>query len=552
MLPIFHPLDSSLADPSRFTAPFCYEPHPLCLAAAAEVQRYIMSDGALRADAGRGKMFGVLVVRTADGRRGFLAAYSGLLAGRNDHAYFVPPVFDAMQPDGYFKTHEAEITAINRQIDAILHSERYAEARCLRSRIEQCNKAEEDAFRLKMAEAKAARDARRSSGEPVTADDEARMIRESQFMKAELRRIRQRGKERLCEAEAAVSEVEAHVSRLKAQRKAMSDSLQRWLFSRYSMLDARGERRDLCSIFASTPGGVPPSGAGDCCAPKLLQCAYLNGLRPVCMAEFWWGASPAHEVRHHLHYYPACRGKCLPILTHMLKGLDVEKGSVERGVSQPLEIVYEDEWLAVVNKPSGMKSVPGKGVAASVFDEMCLRRAGKPRVMLPHRLDMDTSGLLLVAYDEDTYRKLQAQFAAREVKKRYVALLDGVPDRPASGTISLPLRPDPLDRPYQKVDYDNGKDAVTEYKITDNDGRFARVELFPLTGRTHQLRVHCAHAAGLGTPIVGDRLYGHGTGSRLCLHAEELSFTHPATGRRMAFRTPAAFFLASDNGIMDK
>lgn len=536
MLQIFHPLDSSLAEPSRFTDPFCYEPHPLCLAAADEVQRYIMSDSVLRADADRGKMFGVLVVRTSDGRLGFLAAYSGLLAGRNDHCYFVPPVFDAMQPDGYFKTHEAEITAINRQIESLRRSESYAEARRLRSRIEQDNKAEEDAFRRRMAEAKAARDARRSSAEPVTEEEEARMIRESQFMKAELRRIRQRGKARLSEADAAVSEVEVRISRLKEQRKTMSDSLQSWLFSQYSMLNARGERRDLCSIFASTPAGVPPSGAGDCCAPKLLQCAYLNGLRPVCMAEFWWGASPANEVRHHLHYYPACRGKCLPILTHMLQGLDVEKGSVERGVSQPLEIVYEDEWLAVVNKPSGMKSVPGKGGAASVLDEMRQRRADKPHVMLAHRLDMDTSGLLLVAYDDDTYRKLQAQFAAREVKKRYVALLDGVPDRPASGTISLPLSPDPLDRPYQKVDRKNGKTAVTEYRITDNDGRFARVELFPLTGRTHQLRVHCAHAAGLGVPIVGDRLYGHGTGSRLCLHAEEITFVHPVTGRRMTFR----------------
>lgn len=540
MLTKFHPLHTDMAEPAKFTNPFHYEPHPLCLMAAAEVQACIAADADLRADADRGKMFGVLVVRTADGLLGYLAAYSGLLAGSNSHEFFVPPVFDAMRPGGYFKTREAGITAINHEIDRLTHSDGYAAALAARDRCRRDCDEREAAFRQTMKEAKAARDARRASPAGITAEDEASMTRESQFMKAELRRLKKRSAVLMAEAEAAVGAIEAEISRLKARRKAMSDSLQRWLFSRYSMLNARGERRDLCSIFASTPQGTPPSGAGDCCAPKLLQYAYLNGMRPVCMAEFWWGRSPAAEIRHHLRYYPACRGKCLPILSHMLQGLDVEEGSAERAVSEPLEIVYEDEYVAVVNKPAGMKSVPGRGGAPSLIEEMRLRYPGRAEIKPVHRLDMDTSGLLIVAFDGQTYKALQAQFAAREVKKRYVALLDGVTAAPAEGRICLPLAPDPLDRPYQKVDPVNGKPAVTDYKITGIRGNVTRIILSPLTGRTHQLRVHCAHADGLGTPILGDRLYGHG-GARLCLHAEAITFTHPATHRRMTFERKAVF-----------
>ena len=540
MLSSLHPLHAALPRPAKFTDPFCYEPHPLCLLAAEELQRYVAGDDALRADADRGKMFGVLVVEAADGSLGYLAAFSGLLAGGNGHEFFVPPVFDATPPGGYFKTREAEISAINKRIDGVLRSGEYLSAVSQRDECAAANAKAEDEYRQAMREAKARRDAVRRSAQPLTPDAEAAMLRESQHQKAELRRLKRRGAELLAAKDEAVRAFEAEIAGLKAQRKRMSDDLQRWLFSQYTMLNARGERRNLLSIFADTPRRVPPAGAGDCCAPKLLQCAFLNGLRPVCMAEFWWGASPAGEVRHHLHFYPACRGKCLPILTHMLQGLDVEKGGYEHAVSQPLEIVYEDEWLAVVNKPAGMKSVPGREGGVSVLEEMRRRRPGCPSATPVHRLDMDTSGLLVVAYGVDVYKELQAQFAARAVKKRYVALLDGAPDRPPHGEITLPLRPDPLDRPYQKVDFDAGKPAVTEYWILGTEGNATRVALFPHTGRTHQLRVHCAHAAGLGAPILGDRLYGHG-GGRLCLHAEAITFTHPVTGRKMNFERKAEF-----------
>ena len=540
MPPFFHPLQTDLPRPPKFNDPFDYEPHPLCLAAARELQRYVAGDAVLRADADRGKMFGVLVVETAGGALGYLAAFSGLLAGSNDHEYFVPPVFDATPPDGYFKTREAEITGLNRRIADVLGSEQYRKAAAERDDCRRANAEEEDAYRRIMAGAKAARDARRRSPQPVTAEEEAAMIRESQHQKAELRRLKQRGRERLEAAGRDVEALDAEIAELKARRRRMSDDLQHWLFSQYSMLNARGERRSLVSIFGDTPQRVPPSGAGDCCAPKLLQCAYGHRWRPVSMAEFWWGRSPEGEVRHHLHYYPACRGKCLPILRYMLQGLDIEGGRLRGFAHGALEMVYEDEWLAVVNKPAGMKSVPGCDAGGSVVEELRVMRPGKPCIKPVHRLDMDTSGLLIVAYDAGTYVNLQAQFADRRVKKRYIALLDGIVEAPPHGVISLAMRPDPLDRPYQKIDPEHGKPAVTEYRIVGVDAGLTRMELIPHTGRTHQLRLHCAHAKGLGVPILGDHLYGRG-GARLCLHAEALAFVHPVTGKAMTFERRAEF-----------
>lgn len=540
MLTEFHPLHTDLPRPCKFTNPFHYEPHPLCLLAAQEVQAYISADDGLRADADRGKMFGVLVVEADGGQLGYLAAYSGLLCGTNDHPFFVPPVFDATQPDGYFKTHEAEITAINRRIDGILHSDGYVAATHELAKMKEEHMEMLNDYRRQMSQAKLKREAKRRVAEHITPEDEAAMIRESQFMKAEYKRLKRRCADEAAPVEAKVNGYEDEISALKSRRRQMSDALQRWLFSQYSMLNALGERKDLCAIFAETPQRVPPSGAGDCCAPKLLQHAYLNRMRPVCMAEFWWGASPAGEVRHHLRYYPACRGKCLPILGHMLQGLEVENDGLEPAVTPPLEIVYEDEWIAVVNKPSGMMTVPGLTKGTSVLEEMRQRHPDKPGATPVHRLDMDTSGLIIVALDMETYKKLQAQFVQREVRKRYIALLDGVPDCPVHGEISLPLRSDPLDRPYQKVDFVNGKEAVTEYRVIEREGDVTRIALFPHTGRTHQLRVHCAHHDGLGVPIVGDRLYGH-PGGRLCLHAEAITFTHPVTGRTMNFERKAEF-----------
>lgn len=600
MSDLVHPLYTDIQPPRQFTYPFCYEPHPLCIAAAKEVQRYIEESGVWKDEKGPGKMFGVLCVREKGKVKseniGFLAAYSGLLAGRNDWGYFVPPVFDAQQPDGHFKTEERAISALNKEIDALQKSDIYLAQRSeyedAKLHIEQSI----EQMRCRVAEAKRLRDARRheaeQGGKPLTAEEKAAMVHESQHLKAEQRRLKQQCTATLDQLRRPLAEHEARVDALRRQRREMSDALQQWLFSQYRMLNANGEERDLVDIFGETINAMPPAGSGDCCAPKLLQYAYANGLEPVCMAEFWWGDSPKQEIRHHLHYYPACRSKCLPILTHMLRGLDVEPNPLAQPKTNDVpRIVYEDDTIIVVDKPAGMLSVPGKAVAdgdvalngnaAHTDDDVALdveeyvrqyltkNSQLKPKNSqlstlnshLPkavHRLDMDTSGLLVLALTDEAYIELQRQFASREVKKRYEAVLDGKPSvlcgAPGSkwlsvshdgreGRISLPLIADIMDRPRQRVDFDNGKTALTDYRIErllPNGGTL--VSLYPLTGRTHQLRVHCAHNEGLACPILGDPLYGHGCHtSRMYLHAAMVEFRHPVTGERLRFESASGF-----------
>lgn len=522
----FHPLHTDIPKPECFTYPFFYEPHPLCRLAASEVQAYIASQEFWQVEIARGKMFGVLVVEDAQGQLGFLAAYSGLLAERNDWPYFVPPVYDLLKPNSYFQINEAEITELNRQVREL---EELPIRQHLLTSLETLKTEQERQlimYRQQMRQAKLQRDSRRKEG-ILSMEEEESLIRESQFMKAELRRIKKRMEAQRSVIEKELCVYEEQLANLKQQRKHLSDDLQHWLFKQFRMLNANNEARDLCSIFSETIQGEPPAGAGECCAPKLLQYAYVHHLHPVCMAEFWWGASPKTEARHHLHYYPACRSKCLPILTHMLQGLNVEPNPLEKDIPQSLEILFEDEDLWVVNKPAGMLSVPGKSNRLSVSTWLQQHSSVDVQPLVVHRLDMATSGLLIVAKSWSNYKVLQAQFASRQVRKQYVAILDGlIPSK--SGTIRLPLRSDPMNRPYQIVDWEHGKEAVTEYEVLSvHEGR-TRIALRPQTGRTHQLRVHCVHKDGLACPIVGDSLYGTSS-DRLYLHAEEMTFRHPVT-----------------------
>jgi tRNA pseudouridine32 synthase/23S rRNA pseudouridine746 synthase len=434
-----HPLSTDIEKPERFTYPFCYEPHPLCLLAAEEVKRELAT-----MQLTEGKMFGVLVVsqETDDRSLGFLAAYSGLLEGRNDWPYFVPPVFDAQQPDGHFKQTEREIS-------------------------------------------------------------------------------------------------------LTPNSKKMSQDLQLWLFHQYQFLNARGEVKDLinvwqdyhCSPKIKNKYPLPPGGTGDCCAPKLLQYAYQHDLKPICMAEFWWGPSAKNDVRHHGQFYPACRGKCKPILTWMLQGLDVDPNPEEAGFPHLIpEIVYDDEAMAVLDKPSGLLSIPGR---TEDFSVATWAKTKWPDSMLVHRLDMGTSGLIVVAKTKEAYLSLQEQFVKHTIYKRYVALVDGIVS-PPKGRIELPLLCDPMNRPRQMVDYHRGKSAVTEYEVLSTAPTL--LALYPHTGRTHQLRVHCAHPDGLGCPILGDELYGRkDSADRLCLHCDRLELTHPITNQRMHFECKPTF-----------
>jgi len=562
---LFHLLHTHATPPAKFNNPFYYEPHELCLMAAAEVQNFIAKHPA--DDVNAGKMFGVLVVRglgdsgeQAGGEPplGYLAAYSGQLEDGTAEVYhrefgFVPAVFDYLQPDGYFKHEESLISGITADIQAI---EGCDELQGLLSRLTELRAEADRAIGERFAcmrEAKQRRDERRKEGF-LSAAEQREMVRESQFLKAEWHRAKQQYRQQIATVEAAVGVFDSKVQALKNERKRRSDALQAWLFAQFKMLNGRGECRSLPSIFASTTAGVPPSGAGECCEPKLLQYAFAHSMQPLCMAMFWWGASPKEEIRHHLHYYPACQGKCKPIMQWMLQGISVEENPLERDERQSLEVLYEDASLIVVNKPAGMLSVPGKSKRQSVLSivrDKCRKAVGP---MVVHRLDMATSGILVLAKDMASYIHLQRQFREHTIYKRYIAVLShpqevpiphAVASHAASGDgtcdgvwheLSLPLRADSLNRPYQRVDREHGKQAITRYRFVAED----RVELCPLTGRTHQLRVHCAHSDGLNNPIKGDTLYGKAA-DRLYLQAVELHFEHPVTGERMCFKVDEEF-----------
>ncbi len=529
--------------PERFTYPFRYRPHPLAARAAKELQLYLESVAEFQEEISFGKMFGVLVVGSETGI-GYLAAFSGLLHGSNDLPFFVPAVYDMLHPEGHFKVHENEISAINDEVSRLAaHPERTSLAHALALAREAADK-EISAHKDAMDAAKRHRDLMRGN---VGADE---LIRQSQFMKAELRRIKRRHEEVIAGLEAQLGEYDYQIAALKKERQKKSEDLQKWIFTRFKMRNALGDTKDLNEIFSPS---VPPAGSGECCAPKLLQYAYLHGLKPLCMAEFWWGRSPVGEIRRHLQYYPSCNSKCKPILGFMLQGLDVEPNPMEDICKKELELVYEDDCIAVAAKPEGMLSVPGKDASPSVYSILRQRFPDAEEPMIVHRLDMDTSGLMVIAKTKTAHENLQKQFEEHSISKTYIALLEhapaghssrhsGLDPESPSGRIELPLRPDLEDRPRQVVDHEHGKTAVTTYRILAADNGIARIELIPHTGRTHQLRVHCAHPEGLDSPIVGDPLYGSSEGrKRMFLHAAELSFTHPSTGQRMKFRKEPDF-----------
>ena len=541
---MLHRFTTSISDiplPERFTYPFCYTPHPLCVMAAEEVQNYLSKQSDWQEEFSQGKMFGVLIVQTEDGSIGYLTAFSGILAGKNIHPYFVPPVYDLLQPQGFFKIEEENISAINRRIHRLEENKKYID---LRSNLTQTTQSAQDALsiaKIQLKEAKDKRELLRKTGQ-LDAKEEADLIRESQFQKAEYKRLERSWKDKIASLQVEAGNWEKQIQELKAERKVRSAALQQQLFEQFRMLNYRGEAITLCDIFEQTVHKTPPAGAGECAAPKLLQQAYLHHWKPIAMAEFWWGNSPKNEVRHHGYYYPACKGKCEPILRHMLQGLEVEANPIqqeaERG-NEKLNIVYEDQWLLIINKPAGMLSVPGKERQTSIYD---LARKAYPEAdgpMIVHRLDMATSGLLIIAKDKKTHQHLQAQFKNRSIRKKYIALLDGVVLED-EGTIELPLCPNPLDRPRQMVDTQYGKPAITYYQVLERTDKYTRIAFYPHTGRTHQLRVHAAHPSGLHCPIIGDELYGK-KDKRLYLHAESIEFTHPVNGQSMCITEKADF-----------
>lgn len=539
---MFHSFQTSIAGielPRLFTYPFHYTPHPLCVMAAGEVQAYINKQTRWKEELDKGKMFGVLIVRTSNGQTGYLAAFSGNLCGSNSHSFFVPPVYDLLKPDGFFKIEEEQISAINHQIGQLQNCDRYLE---LQQKMERETASSQQALSEARKVLKAAKEKReqRRLHRP-NENEQAAMIRESQYQKAEFKRLERYWKEQISEIKTELESFSSQIEALKAERRNRSAALQQKLFQQFNFLNAKGETKNLCAIFEETVQKTPPAGAGECAAPKLLQYAYLSGLSPIAMAEFWWGESPKTEIRHHGYYYPSCRGKCEPILRHMLQGLNVEPAPSERySLSQNMpDILFEDQWLLVLHKPEGVLSVPGKSEEQSIYSLLRARYPEATGPLVVHRLDMATSGLLLAAKTQEVHRHLQAQFENRSIKKRYIALLDGIlPEE--EGVIDLPICPDYLDRPRQMVNEELGKTAITRYQVMDRKNGQTRIAFFPLTGRTHQLRVHAAHPLGLNCPIVGDELYGR-KAERLYLHAEYLEFIHPVSGQRMVIEKKAEF-----------
>lgn len=554
MIHFFDQPVSHIALPERFTYPFNYTPHPLCVLAAEEVKAYISTKKEWLEELTLGKMFGVLIVQTQEegsSSIGYLAAFSGNLAGKNLHPYFVPPVYDLLQPQGFFKIEEEQISAINVRISALevnphyLHLKEKLDRETEQTRLALIQAKEE------LKTAKKERELRRKSSPALSKEEQDALVRESQYQKAEFKRLERGWKERIKTLEEEVITFETEIEKLKNERKQRSAALQQKLFEQFRMLNAKGEIKDLCTIFEQTVHKIPPAGAGECALPKLLQYAYLHQLKPLAMAEFWWGNSPKTEVRHHGYYYPSCKGKCEPILQHMLQGLEVDGNplSPQAHRKEELEIVFEDEWLVVVNKPSGMLSVPGKEEETdSVYHRVKAKYPEATGPMIVHRLDMATSGLLLVAKTKEVHQHLQEQFINRSIKKRYVALLDrnGLNQQlEETGTINLPLCLNPLDRPRQMVSEEYGKPAVTEYRILNYSDKYIRIAFYPLTGRTHQLRVHAAHHQGLNYPILGDELYGKrrtGSISMLNILSSAIPFTAISSAYRRKRSSKNSFF----------
>lgn len=541
--------------PEKFTFPFYYSPSEISQLAAQQLQAYLQTQedfahtffpNSADQTPAIGKMFGVLVVKTKDHQLGFLAAFSGKLAGTNSHDYFVPPIFDMLTLDSFFLEGEKELKKMNI---SVLKKELSPQLRLSKKRLNHLTATaafQIEQHREKMRQEKARRKQRRIHADQNLSTTEReelekKLIRESILLKNELKELTSDFEEKIARAKSEYENELAPIHRLKQLRKEKSQALQQKLFDQYNFLNIEGEQKNVQDIFSSTIFKKPPSGAGECAAPKLLQYAFLNDLIPISMAEFWWGTSPSSEIRKHNHFYPSCKGKCEPILGHMLTGIELDPNPMleNPGINSSIEIVYEDDDLAVINKPSGLLSVPGKTITDSVYSRMKAKYPDSTGPIIVHRLDMSTSGLMVISKSKKSNEILQKQFIDRVIKKKYTALLDGE-IHSKKGNINLPLRLDINDRPRQLVCHEHGKPSKTIYKVLQIENGQTRIEFHPITGRTHQLRVHAAHPHGLNTPIIGDDLYGK-SGTRLHLHAQYLQFIHPTTGEKKTFEISPEF-----------
>jgi tRNA pseudouridine32 synthase/23S rRNA pseudouridine746 synthase len=540
--------------PELFTFPFYYTPHPLCLNAVEEIKDLIDDtdwDHNFGLDSKStqvpvGKMFGVLVVKTKDGELGYLAGYSGKIGEVPTVNPFVPPIYNRLQENSYFKSEEVILNSYNAALKELESNKEFAD---VKANFETESKASEEVitnlrniYKTAKKARRKARDLAKESMNEVDFEAHKEKARdESLKQQHAIKKETYFKNEAIEQRKKRLNFFESQIADYKKRRKEKSALLQKWLFDQYKFLNVTSTPKNLWQIFKEELNITPPAGAGDCAAPKLLQYAFKNQLKPIAITEFWYGDSPASEIRKHLQFYPACKGKCEPILGHMLEGVPMDKNPMLENPAEgkDLEVFYEDDYIAIVNKPAEFLSVPGKNITDSVYTRMVERYPEATGPLLVHRLDMSTSGILLIAKTKDAHKFLQKQFIDRTVKKRYVALLDGVVTE-RRGEIDLPLRVDLDNRPYQLVCYDYGKPARTNWEVISTENNKTKVYLYPTTGRTHQLRVHCAFKGGLNTPIHGDDLYGTKS-NRLHLHAEFLEFIHPGTKKTRKVRIQPEF-----------
>jgi tRNA pseudouridine32 synthase/23S rRNA pseudouridine746 synthase len=557
-LPALHFFDedvSAISIPDKFTFPFYYDPHPLAIKAAEELQDYLKTQTDFKHNFGInqneegleiGKMFGVLVVQTESNKLGYLAAFSGKLAGHNDHDYFVPPIFNMLTADSFYLKEEQEINLINEELQEREENSTYKH---LKSEFLQAKEQSErviSELRETMRIRKKERKLKRQEAKSSMSTEEYNLLleklsNESIKSKFDLRDLTQKWDQKLSAIDDELTKYENPINQLREKRAKKSAELQQKLFDHYIFLNQYGEEKSLSPIFENTATQKPPAGSGECAAPKLLQYAFKHNLKPIAMAEFWWGASPSSEIRKHQHYYPACLGKCKPILGHMLKGIEMDENPMLQnpGINRPLEFVFEDDYIIIVNKPAEVLSVPGINIDDSVYTRIKEAYPNSTGPLLVHRLDMSTSGLLVIAKDIDSHKFIQRQFIKRTIEKRYTALLDGY-IKSDEGIIDLPLILDVDDRPRQMVSFENGKSSRTKWEVVERRKGYTRINFYPVTGRTHQLRVHASHPKGLNTPIIGDDLYGK-KADRLHLHAAFISFIHPKTRETVTFEVEAPF-----------
>jgi tRNA pseudouridine32 synthase/23S rRNA pseudouridine746 synthase len=556
---------SSIPLPERFTFPHCYEPHPLCVIASDELQQKLLSQTSLKAFFEQsGKMFGVLLVKNAQGELGYISGFSGKGFANDNKLNMVPAIFELTKENSQnsFFHHESDI--INRLNNTLIELEANPKLSDYQLKLEQAINAQneqlENCYQL-MAHNRKCRKAKRIEIKATLQNEElalqlSALANKSVQDKNQLRDLKRFWQDEILAIEQPLLKLKDEILDIKKTRKKLSTKLQKKLFKQYRLLNIKGEEKDVLSLFKQTPFPMPPAGTGDCAAPKLLQYAFLHNLKPLAMAEFWWGKAPTSEIRQHKNFYPACSGKCQPILGHMLEGLKVDKNSllINPGEQLNLTYLYHDEDMVVVNKPSGLLSVPGKNIKDSVYERVKEKFPQATGSLVVHRLDMSTSGIMILALTKRAQKNLQQQFISRSIKKCYVAILEGdiAGKFPVNGEITLPLRGDLDDRPRQLVCVEHGKKAKTQWQIIETQNGRTKLFLYPETGRTHQLRVHCAHPDGLSMPIAGDDLYGskeprnigHGnisSISRLCLHAKTLELHHPVTREVMIFEIEEDF-----------